>query len=434
MNTVAHRRLSILLVFFAFSPLPAPATDDDAHQELDLGVSSFQQWDDYFLKNQNAITRADFFLRVSHMLSDPSEVSSVFLDRGSHAEVSGPDNHSYKLRYSHPSHPPSYSSGRYWRSAREFFPKGPLPLSGLRVAVDPGHIGGNWAAAEGRLFIAPCGTTIAEGDMTLRVAKILRHLLVSSGAVVYLTREKSEPLAGTDPSAFEARARENLRRSSKPASRENVGRESMRIMLQQAEIEARAEIINNRIRPDLAICLHFNAAPWGSRSNPKLVEENHLHLLVGGHYQKAEIEIPEQRMNLVRRALEGTSLEEESLAKAVASDLSATTRLPPFNYGAGSKIASPVEGSPYVWKRNLMATRLFHCPVVFLEPFVMNSREFVSAVRQGSSHWHVAGSTADVFERYAIGVYRGILRRYAKRQDLPPRVSDRYTPRWLDSR
>lgn len=426
-----YGRLAHALVFF-IHPNLALATADATHQELDLGVAPSEMWQDYFSKNQNAITRPDFFRRINPLLSAP--VSSVFTDHGDHVEILGPDKSNYKLEFSHPSRPTSYPSGKYWRAARDFLPDGPLPLSGLRVAIDPGHIGGNWSAVEGRLFIAPCGTVVAEGDMTLRVAKILRHLLVSAGATVYLTRKSSEPLMGGDSSVFEVRARENLRRSGKSVTRESVQRESTRIMLQQAEIEARAEIINTRLRPDLTICLHFNATPWGSRSHPKLVEENHFHALVGGHYQKAELEIPEQRVNLVRRVLEGTGLEEEALAKSIASELSIATRLPPFSYGDGSKIASPVRGSPYVWKRNLMATRLFHCPVVFLEPFVMNSREFVSAVRQATTSVRVSSAPADVFEQYAIGVYRGILRRYAKHQDSLSGMSDGYAPRWLDNR
>ena len=53
--------------------------------------------------------------------------------------------------------------------------------------------------------------------------------------------------------------------------------------------------------------------------------------------------------------------------------MAATTGLPPFVYPAASPNARPVNGHPYLWSRNLLANRLYDCPVIFMEPYVMNS-------------------------------------------------------------
>jgi len=329
----------------------------------------------------------------------------------------------------------SRNSPRFWRSSSEISSSPHSPLSGLRVVIDPGHIGGKWASREGRLFVSPCGVQIAEGDMTLRVAIILKKMLTSAGAKVSLTRYGHSPLNGDDPTVFRSRAIGNLRKNARPTNEVSIRRESTRILVQQAEIESRAHLINEVLRPDLVICLHFNAEPWGTASSPKLSPRNHFHILIGGHYKASELSNEEQKINLFRRVLEGTHAEEVLLSKVVAEEVARSTGLPPFNYGTGSKVASPVDGTPYVWKRNLMATRLFQCPVVFLEPFVMNNQEFVNRVRQAENAWMTVSKSPDVFEQYAQGVFAGVLRHYSSSRPPSgplPLIEESTTPRWLD--
>lgn len=431
-------RFIFVCFFLSWSPSNPARSEGSGSVELDMSESS--SWQQYFQMSDTQITLESFLNRAMYFLSPSVDPRSVFLDRHDHIEIDSLDGgkHQIKLR---PHSTPSFSSlpaspflsQKFWRSHSEFFPSGNLPLSGLRVAIDPGHIGGEWAKSEGRLFIAPCGSEITEGDMTLRVAKILSHLLSSAGAKVYLTRSGESPLAGADPSLFRARAILNLKKSSRPASEIHIQRESKRILLQTAEIEARARIVNERIRPDVAVCLHFNAEPWGSPTSPKLSKNNHFHILIGGHYLASETSDPEQVQNLARRILEGVHLEEVPLAKSIAREIVRTTGLPPFSYGKNSSIASPVEGTPYVWKRNLMATRLFHCPVVFLEPFVMNNGDFVEAVKRAKNSWRVARSSPDVYEQYAWGVYMGILSHYGKTSRLDVPLQNPHSPFWLDN-
>jgi N-acetylmuramoyl-L-alanine amidase len=48
---------------------------------------------------------------------------------------------------------------------------GELPLQGLVIAVDPGHIGGNYSAMERRHFQIGQDAPVKEGDLTLQVSR-----------------------------------------------------------------------------------------------------------------------------------------------------------------------------------------------------------------------------------------------------------------------
>jgi len=66
----------------------------------------------------------------------------------------------------------------------------------------------------------------------------------------------------------------------------------------------------------------------------------------------------------------------------------------------------------YVYARNLMATRLYHCPTVYLEPYVMNSREVFARVKAGEydGKKQVAGKLRlNIFREYVDGVAEGLV-------------------------
>src|SRR4029453_12031206 len=63
--------------------------------------------------------------------------------------------------------------------------KAKKPLSGLRIALDPGHLGGKWAKMEERWFQVGNAQPVQEGDLTLKVARLLAPRLRELGAKVY---------------------------------------------------------------------------------------------------------------------------------------------------------------------------------------------------------------------------------------------------------
>jgi len=111
--------------------------------------------------------------------------------------------------------------------------------------------------------------------------------------------------------------------------------------------------------------------------------------------------------------------EESSLAETIAGTMAKTTGLPPYAYKTEN--VTPVGASGYVYARNLMATRLYQCPTVYLEPYVMNSSEVFARVRAGAYQGtrEVAGKRrSNIYEEYVDGVVDGVLEYFKKARPL----------------
>ena len=180
----------------------------------------------------------------------------------------------------------------YWRP-RAALSSAERPLNGVKIALDPGHLGGRWAKLEERWFQIGDAAPVMEGEMTLRVARLLADRLQAAGATVTLVRDGDEPATPlrpadladvarrqlaeqgiNDPKATFAGPADDQRQFSVPWTSD--------MLFTRADIRARARRVNDTIRPDLVVCLHFNAEAWGDPAKPTLVEKNHLHLLVNG--------------------------------------------------------------------------------------------------------------------------------------------------------
>ncbi|MGH8092419.1 MAG: N-acetylmuramoyl-L-alanine amidase family protein [Chthoniobacterales bacterium] len=296
------------------------------------------------------------------------------------------------------------------------------PLAGAYIALDPGHLGGKWAKMEERRFKIGDAAPVQEGDMTLRVAQLLKPRLESLGAKVTLLREKAEPITPYRPSDFEETARTFLKRAGISDPRENfdgpadpekeqtVAWQRELLFYRNSEIRRRADLVNYRLQPDLVLCLHFNAEPWGDPNQPTLVDDNHLHSLVNGAYLPNELELDDERFEMLQKLLSRAFPEELALAETIAGAMAKETGLPPYHYKTGN--VTPVGASGYVYARNLMATRLYRCPTVYLEPYVMNSREVFARVTAGNyeGERQVAGKLRpSIYREYVDSVVDGLL-------------------------
>ncbi|MFV1995922.1 MAG: hypothetical protein ACC661_10840, partial [Verrucomicrobiales bacterium] len=76
-----------------------------------------------------------------------------------------------------------------------------------------------------------------------------------------------------------------------------------RFFYRAREIRDRARLINERIQPDLVLCLHFNAEGWGDPAYPNFVGNNHLHLLCNGAYSRSEFGLDDVRFEMMLRLL-----------------------------------------------------------------------------------------------------------------------------------
>src|SRR2546423_3272464 len=109
---------------------------------------------------------------------------------------------------------------RLWHPA-ESLPPAPnaKPLAGLRIALDPGHLGGKWAKMEERWFQVGDTKPVTEGDLTLRVSRLLAVRLRQLGAKVLFVRNNTDPITLKRPADFKELARAILIRNRLPQPR-----------------------------------------------------------------------------------------------------------------------------------------------------------------------------------------------------------------------
>ena len=315
---------------------------------------------------------------------------------------------------------------RPWRPAASLPPskKGRV-LSGVKIALDPGHIGGAWSKMEERWFKSGDAAPVEEGEMTLLVAKMVAERLRALGARVSFVREKNEPVTRYRPADFRETARailkatgtenppEDFQGPDDPLKEQSVRWHSEILFYRTSEIRERARLVNSKLRPDLVLCLHFNAEEWGDEKHPTLIDKNHLHLLVNGSYLPDELESDDISFEMLDRLLSGTFEEEVKAADAAAAAMAKKTGLPPYEYTRD--IVTKVGTSGYVYARNLAATRLYRCPVVYFEPYVMNSNEAFARFQAGDYEGTrlVNGvERQSIFREYADGVVDGLVEYY----------------------
>ena len=98
--------------------------------------------------------------------------------------------------------------------------------------------------------------------------------------------------------------RKEVEGSDDPMKEQTVRWQSEILFYRYSEIRRRAVLVNTKLHPDLVLCLHFNAEGWGDPKNPTLIDHNHLHLLVNGSYLQPELELDDERFEMVRTIIE----------------------------------------------------------------------------------------------------------------------------------
>jgi len=257
----------------------------------------------------------------------------------------------------------------------------------LKIALDPGHIGGKYSQMEGRHFVIGKGVPVKEGELSLQVAKKLEVILTGLGAEVFLLRAKCEPVTSKRPKDFTKESEAWINgRGLKDLKQEEqdklIKKRKEMLFYRVSEIQARAKLVNEKIRPDLVVCLHLNASAWKDPEKKELGEANDFHVLVNGCYMGGELALDDQRFEMMLRLLNGWNVLEQKLAEDMSLALAKATKLPAFTYrGPNALKIGKVEG---VWARNLLANRLYRSPVVFLEPYRANSKGAYERIMAGN--------------------------------------------------
>ena len=294
----------------------------DKHQSA-LGHAP--QWDSLDAY-QYTVSRAEFIHLMSNVYSVGPYWKDWFTLEAEHVliKTDGSDlSKTYKL---------AFKNGvieakpkKFWRSKVELGESSEsAPLLGLRIAIDPGHIGGDYAEIEHRRFILKDGVPpIQEGNMTLTVAELLVNQLESLGATVHLVRDKNSPVNPFRPQDYYAYAESKLVSNKSAVTEQSVKREAEKLFYRNGEIRARAELVNQELKPDIVLCLHFNADAEPDPKSPNLYEKEHFHMILNGAYTRSELAHDDERFQCVLKILQGNHAEEAKLTAAAAASFHA---------------------------------------------------------------------------------------------------------------
>jgi len=412
--------LLLVTVIFFSKPEPPVATPPPAPASPGLSMlAALPDWSALEIY-QNTIRREEFERLLTTVFTTGDSWKNHIEIRDAEAIIqtgSSPSDSAFHLRFAEI----EVSTPRQWRTASELsLLDAGSPLGGLKIAIDAGHIGGAWAKMEERWFVVGDGKPVQEGDMTLYVAKLLQPRLEALGAKVTLVRESLEPVTSIRPEALLTLAQDS-------PSTESPKKLAERLFYRTAEIRARAEIVNQVIKPDLVLCLHFNAEGWGDPNTPTLIDRTHLHLLLNGAYTDEEVGLVDQRFAMLQKLLQRTHQEEALIGATVADTFAEISGLPPYVYPQESKSVRPIAGHPYLWARNLLANRLYDCPVIFMEPYVMNSTIDYARIQAGDYEGlrEISGKMQQsIFQEYANALTEALKKHYTH----PPKTQNPASP------
>lgn len=303
-----------------------------------------------------------------------------------------------------------------------------LPLKGLTICLDPGHIGGSWANLEERYMKIGSNPPVIEGELNLTACRLLEPLLQQAGARVVWTKQDTEPVTPTRPSDFTDVALVNVFQKDPKAATKSTAKVARDVALRSdllfyrvAEIQARAQKIAE-LKPDFTLCVHFNAAPDPSIRRPRLWKANKLVVFVHGSYTSDEMAYDDQKYDLLRKLLEDTAQTEIDVGDAVAEQMASQWGFPPEDY-SGWNASNRVGPNPYVWSRNLLANRLFPGPTIFIEGPYMNDRSIYPRLIAGDYEGEkkIDGKLQkSIFREFAKIIADGVIARYKALVPLEP--------------
>jgi hypothetical protein len=225
-------------------------------------------------------------------------------------------------------------------------------------------------------------------------------------------RNKTQPVTDSRPEDFLSLAT----RRRPDHSREDQQRYAEQLFYRTAEIRARARLVNEVIKPDFVLCLHFNAEGWGDPRRAEFSSANHFHMILHGAYMADEIAHEDERFDMMHKVFQQVHAEEAALAAELARAFLARTGLAAYHYAIGKPA---IEIGPALWARNLLANRLYRCPVLFFEPYVMNNEAVYQRVQAGDyeGEREVAGKLrVSLYREYADAVLKGLVSYYEPRR------------------
>jgi hypothetical protein len=425
--------LAAALALLAVRSFAAPQVPSRAELNGLLGDPSQEQWG-ALARFDDTLTRRDFEVRLDRVF-DPARGLHPYITffEGGVAIFSGPERTAgpisvVRLANSARAERPLPVTFRTPYQLRHRFgiPPG-QPLLGVRIAIDPADIGGEWAKMEDRSVDFAGFGRINEGDLNLVVGRLLRERLTALGATVFLVRDRAEPVLIPRPADLSAVTGEVLadRPWMLPESFQHLAgvlpagnprrlhvAEGL-LLTKTIETRARVALERRLFVPDITVVLQHNATADSTEGRLNAINRNIF--FVHGAYSPSELREPEQRFRLLTKLLEDTEPIEAEVAHAIALRFRAATGFPPVLSGNSSNTRLVLSNDPYVVARNLAFNREHDGPVVVTEPYFMNQAETLSRLLAGDflGQRRIAGKyRISIYREYADCVAEGLVDAY----------------------
>ena len=276
------------------------------------------------------------------------------------------------------------------------------PLKGIKIALDPGHLGGDMEAAElekkymklkkGEIPGYDKEVAFNEGNHALSTALLLKKRLAAAGAQIILTRDQygkgamgitfQQWLSEDFPAAFERYVKEKKISSKDQEWWKTEATESdiFRIIYKREDFKVRAKTIND-FQPHLTLILHYNIEESNEAEKDgylKPVPHNYSMAFVPGSFMKGELDSIDWRYDFVR-LLMGNEIESSiEASRHVVNAYEVLLNVPAIQEEKGLKYlekASLKTEVPGVYARNLSMTRMIKGPLVFGEALLQDNYE-----------------------------------------------------------
>ncbi len=308
-----------------------------------------------------------------------------------------------------------------------------LPLAGIKVAIDPGHIGGAYAMAEAesRCMTLYCDSNgkcdtfrIIEGNLTFFTALLLKKKLELLGARVMLTR-KDTGISSLGITFGEWKRR--IRRSAYVDSivKANLlAPEEVRLLrllrlhmadktlfgrvFGSVDMAERAKKMND-FHPDISVIIHYNVNEqnigW-RQPTPK----DFVMAFVGGCVVSKDLKSEAGRLNFLRLLISPDIDSSVSLSGKVIRHLSADLGVPiaakeDARYLSRNCLPTPAAG---VYSRDLALTRLTRGALVYGEALYQDNDRECRLLAAKDGHYQGFSFPARV-ETVAEAYYKGIM-------------------------
>ncbi len=336
------------------------------------------------------------------------------------------------------------------------------PLSGMRIALDPGHVGGEmeYARKMEEKYVLIHADSVAgfpeeisfnEGNLALGTALVLAQKLRDAGAEVMLTRERSGlnafgitfeqwldrqvtvhedylqthnlPINRMNPDDWEIRcAAENYIREYDLEGKDAIWWRTKatlahihRIPFLKAEFLERARLING-FKPHATLIIHYNVGESNNANNDgyrRGIPENYCMAFIPGSFMKGELKEPEDRLAFAAKLLTDDLANSQSLSKYVVLAHERRLGVPIMEwderllYLKNASLRTPDKG---VFARNLQLTRLIHGTLCFGESLYQDN--VTEAKRLNAKDFSLPGVEAMLPNRIrevADAYYEGLL-------------------------